>query len=250
MRYILAALIPCAAHAQSTLAPCSGKFADTYFAGVNSITDRAVTQPFQLQLATLPSFQRESVLRLVGTEIYFVQFRKFYWAETNSLDRSGATRKDFSKTKIPVRVRHAPLSADLAQRVLWAYLNAIAGAKNAEQMGVDGVSYVFTTPEKACALAWSPAPDSYNGRLIGLLKLLESMPLTAPAQTCKGASCRSPACLKSCRPKTSQPPSRLDLPRLRFRTPSRKRWRLNQSQIFLTAPSPAFTAAAPLSSGA
>lgn len=171
--YLLAALIPCAAHAQSVLVPCKGQFADAYFAGVNSITDRAITQPFQLQLTTLPAFQNESVLRLVGAEVYFVQFRKFYWAEANSLDRSGATRKDFSKTKIPVKVSHAPLSGDLAQRVLLAYRKAIAGTKDKEQMGLDGVAYVFTTPDKACGQAWSPAPDSPNGRLIALLQRLE-----------------------------------------------------------------------------
>jgi hypothetical protein len=180
--YILAALIPCAAHAQSALAPCNGQSSDDYFAGVNRITDRAVKQPFQLQLTTLPSFQSESVLRLAGSEIYLVQFRKFYWAEANSLDRSGAMRKDFSKTQIPVKVRHAPLSGELAQRVLQAYLAAMASAKSTEQMGVDGVSYIFTTPDKACAQAWSPAPDSHNGRLIELLTLLEKHAgYTAPA---------------------------------------------------------------------
>jgi len=171
--YFLAALIPCAAHAQSALAPCNGQFSDAYFAGMNRIADRAVKQPFQLQLTTLPSFQNESVLRLAGSEIYLVQFRKFYWAEANSLDRSGATRKDFSKTQIPVKVRHAPLSAALAQRVLQAYLDAIATAKNTEPMGVDGTTYVVSTPDKGCALAWSPAPESHNGKLITLLASLE-----------------------------------------------------------------------------
>lgn len=130
--------------AQNALEPCLRDFADAYHAGVNKTINDAVVQRSSLQLTTLPSFQPESGLRLVGTELYFVEFQSFYWGESQYIDRDGNGHMNFTKPKIITNTRHAPISATVARRVEHIYSKAIAKAKKSDQMGLDGVSYVFS----------------------------------------------------------------------------------------------------------
>jgi hypothetical protein len=159
--------------AQNALEPCHDQFADPYYARVVKTIDDAVMQPSSLQLTTLPSFEPESGVRLVGTELYFVQFKSFFWADSYHRARDGSYRMDFARPKIATRVRHAPLSSTLARRIEQVYAAAVAKAKNADWMGVDGVTYAFSTSNRACALAWSPKSGTSNGRLVALLERLE-----------------------------------------------------------------------------
>lgn len=161
------------AGAQNALEPCLRNYADAYHIGINKIINEAVAHPPSLQLTTLPSFEAESGLRLVGTEIYFVQFRSFYWGESQVFDRHGVGHMDFSKPKIATKIRHAPLSAPLARLVEHTYSKAIAKARRSDQMGLDGTSYVFSTSDGSCGWTWSPGPRTRNGRLVELMKRLE-----------------------------------------------------------------------------
>ncbi len=54
------------ANARATLQPCDSMDANPYYAGVNRIISSAVKRPSQLPLTTLPSFEAESGLRIVG----------------------------------------------------------------------------------------------------------------------------------------------------------------------------------------
>jgi hypothetical protein len=159
--------------AQNALEPCRDRFADAYHARVAKTIDDAVIQPSSLRLTTLPSFQPESGLRLVDTELYFVQFTSFFWADSYYRAADGSYRMDFARPKIATMVRHAPLSSMLARRVEQVYARAIAKAKHADGRGLDGVTYAFSTPNGACAYAWSPKPDTSNGWLVELMGRLE-----------------------------------------------------------------------------
>jgi hypothetical protein len=159
--------------AQNALEPCQDELADPYHGAVGQVIDKAVARPASLQLTTFPSFEAESGLRLAGTELYFVEFKSSYWGESQYLARDGSYRMDFSRPKILTKVRHAPLSAGLAQRVERAYAGSIAKAKKSDWMGLDGVIYLFATSNGACAVAWSPKPRTPNVRLVELMARLE-----------------------------------------------------------------------------
>jgi hypothetical protein len=160
-------------YAQSALEPCPPEFLADYYLGVDKIIDDAVGRPARLALTTLPSFHAESGVRLVGTDVYLVRFDSFFWAEANSFDeKSGRGRTDFSKPRIKTKVHSAALSPEIANRVEQTYAAAIANAKKSDRLGLDGVSYRFSTPQTGCGEAWSPDPGTANARLVELSELL------------------------------------------------------------------------------
>ena len=170
---MLAGLLHSVCSAQDALEPCSRERANPYYDGVNQVISAAVGQQSSLLLTTLPSFEPESGVRLVGAKVYLVEFRSSFWAESNHVNRQGIGRMDFTKPAIKTRTRHAPIDAALARRIELVYSKAIANAKKLEQVGVDGVSYLMSTSNGACASAWSPRPRTPNDRLIMLLRRLE-----------------------------------------------------------------------------
>jgi hypothetical protein len=171
---VLLGFFQSAAVAQGSLEPCRQDFTDGYHVGVNKVIDGAVAAPSSLQLTTCPSFQAESGLRLVASTIYFVEFQTAFWADSYVVDRKGNGRMDFAKPRTVAKSRNAQLSADTAQRIEHLYSQAIADARKSDRMGLDGTAYVLSTAKGACAWAWSPEPDSQNGRLVELLQRLEA----------------------------------------------------------------------------
>jgi hypothetical protein len=159
--------------AQNALEPCQDELADPYHSGVGKVIDKAVARPTSLQLTTFPSFEAESGLRLAGSELYFVEFKNFFWGESQHLALDGSYRMDFSRPKTLTKVRHAALSAGLAKRVERAYAGSIAKAKKFDARGLDGTIYLFATSSGACAVAWSPKPGTRNARLVELMERLE-----------------------------------------------------------------------------
>jgi hypothetical protein len=179
----LVGMFHCAASAQSALEPCPTVQPNPYYDGVNRVIDNSVGRPSSLHLTSLPSFEAESGLRLVGTEVYFVQFRTQFWSESVYPQRDGSYRMNFTKPNIITRVHHAPLSPAIMKRVLDVYARAASTAKKQDSIGIDGVTYLILTPGIACALAWSPDPKTANGRLITLMQRLEiHATLSAPRQ--------------------------------------------------------------------
>ncbi|WP_035372893.1 hypothetical protein [Pseudoduganella violaceinigra] len=159
--------------AQDLLEPCHPKSGNPYYTGVYRVIDKAVGRPSRLQLTTFPSFQSESGIRLVDSEVYFVEFQAFFWDQSYVSDGSGVGHMDFSKPKITTKVRHAALSPPVAERVQLVFAKAIANAKESDAGGLDGTSYVFSTSGESCGAAWSPEPRSKNGRLVELMRRLE-----------------------------------------------------------------------------
>lgn len=175
MRYATFLFLACtlAAHAtaQDALEPCRDRFDDRYHKAVTRVIDKAVAKPARLMLATIPSFEPESGLRLVGNEIYHVEFPTSFWHE--SYPKGGTGRMDFTAPRIAGKVRRALLSADVANRVERVFVNAIARSRESDAAGLDGVSYVITTPDNLCGYAWSPRKGSRNAQLIQLMQRLE-----------------------------------------------------------------------------
>lgn len=174
---LLAALMAAlhgSARAQSSLELCGQDFADGYHTGVNKRIDAAVALKPSLLLTTFPSFEKESGIRIAGSDIYFVEFRNQFWGESYVVDRKGVGHMDFTKPKGAVTARHAPLAASITDRIVRLFSKAISEAAHSDRMGLDGTAYVFSTPDGACGWAWSPAPESRNGRLVELARRLES----------------------------------------------------------------------------
>lgn len=169
------------ASAQGSLEPCGQDFADGYHTGVNSRIEAAVARKSSLQLTTYPSFEVESGLRLVGPDLYFVEFRTQFWNDSYVVDRKGVSHMDFTKPKTDVRTSHVRLDPAIAARVERIYSKAIAEAKHSDRGGLDGTTFVFSTQQGACGSTWSPAPGSANGRLVELARRLGTHTrLTAP----------------------------------------------------------------------
>ncbi len=175
MRRVLFVFLACAfgvrVTAQEALEPCRDRFNDPYHAAVKRVIDNAVAKPARLLLTTVPSFEAESGLRLVGNEIYHVEFPTSFWYESYPKGENG--RMDFTKPRIVGKVRRASLSQDVANRVEQVFANAIAKSKDSGWAGIDGVSYIFATPDNRCAQAWSPKPGSRNGKLVQLMQRME-----------------------------------------------------------------------------
>ncbi|GEM_PF-3378004 len=161
------------ASAHDALEPCRDERNDPYHTRVNGLIDKAVGKPSSIRLTTYPSFASESGLRIVGNELYFVEFARSFWDESFEQVSKHEYRMNFKKPDIRTRTRHAPLSALAADRIRRVYASAIAQPKESGHMGLDGVSYVFTTSDGACAWTWSPEPSTRTGRLVELLKRLE-----------------------------------------------------------------------------
>ncbi|HBN9513373.1 hypothetical protein [Pseudomonas aeruginosa] len=160
-------------YAQSELEPCDNEFSGEYYARVDRVIAEAVGQRAQLKLTTIPSFEPESGVRLVGTDVYFVRFLNSLWAEATSFDEAGYGHTDYAKPKITTEVRHAPLAPGLAKRVEQVFLQSIANTKKSDDLRLDGVTYRFSADQNSCGATWSPDPESHSGHLVGLVKLLE-----------------------------------------------------------------------------
>lgn len=179
----LIGLFHCVASAQSALEACPTVPPNPYYDGVNAVIDKSVGKPSSLHLTSLPSFAVESGVRLVGTEVYFVQLRKQFWSESVRHQRDGSYRMDFTKPNIITRVRHAPLSLAVMKRIEDVYARAASSSKKQKNMGLDGVIYLISPAGLACAFVWSPDPNTASGRLITLMQRLGiHATLAAPRQ--------------------------------------------------------------------
>ncbi len=165
---ILVSALLCGRSYAQTLEPCrQPEFLAGYYRGVDRVIDNAVGQTPSLSLTTLPSFWAESGVRIVGSDVYFVEFKSSFWGEANSYG-------SFASPRIETKTHRAAISPELASRIEEIYAGAIAGASQTDRRGVDGVSYRFSSPRAGCGETWSPEPDTVNARLVELLVLLSN----------------------------------------------------------------------------
>lgn len=174
-------------YAQSELEPCDNEFSGEYYARVDRVIAEAVGQRAQLKLTTIPSFEPESGVRLVGTDVYFVKFLNSLWAEATSFDEAGYGHTDYAKPQITTEVNHAPLAPGLSKRVEQVFLQSIANTKKSDELRLDGVTYRFSTDKNSCGTTWSPDPESHSGRLVKVFRLLEKHAVLESASDLKNS---------------------------------------------------------------
>jgi len=168
LKLLICAWLSTAAQAQDFLGPCEK---DEYYRGVEERIDSAIGLKPELSLTTLPSFSPESGVRLVGSEVYYVEFQSSLWVEAYP-KIFDIRDMDFVSPKVKTKVYHSSLNPDIAHNVMLAYGAAISAARRRDRWGMDGVSYRFTSPGAGCGEAWSPDPETHNATLVQLLELL------------------------------------------------------------------------------
>jgi hypothetical protein len=146
-----------------------------YESRVEAISRGAMPGEVEFWVTVIPSFQPEWG---VGTSAdgghYFVThvvFQRSLWAD--SLVESGPTAMayDFSKPRVGTVARTSSISAELYQALRSEWNRSIDGARPAEGLGLDGMTYKFQSPGR-CASTLSPGPETRNGKLVDLVMAL------------------------------------------------------------------------------
>lgn len=92
---------------------------------------------------------------------------------------------DFTQPELVTRISHVSVGARLPRRIEQVYAGAIAAAERADEMGVDGDTFVFSLAGHGCRTTWSPRPDTCNARLIELMERQRHTMLSAPTDVRK-----------------------------------------------------------------
>jgi hypothetical protein len=173
------------AAADDYLEPCRVSMAE-YESRVESISRTAMPGEAEFWVTVIPSFQPEwSVGVSSDGGRYFVThviFQQSLWGR--SLVQSGPNKYSYDFSKPDVRTtRHTVVISDELHRALRSeWERSIASARPAEGLGLDGVTFKFELSGR-CGSAWSPDPETPNGKLVDLV-----MSLARFADTNNGSS--------------------------------------------------------------
>jgi hypothetical protein len=179
MRYASSAIVmgslafTCAV-ADDHLEPCQAYLAE-YESRVEAISRAATPGDIELWVTVIPSFQPEWSVGVSADNGQFllthVTFKPSLWG--SSLVRSGPNTfaYDFSKPHIQTTVTTAKISAELHDALRSVWDSSIAGARSTEGIGLDGTTFKFQLPGR-CGSAWSPGPETRNGKLVDLVMAL------------------------------------------------------------------------------
>jgi len=179
MRYALAAILTCClavtcAVADDHLEPCQGHLAE-YESRVEAISRAAMPGDVEFWVVVIPSFQPEWSVGVSADNGHFllthVAFQPSLWG--SSLVQSGPNTfdHDFSKPHIQTKARTANISAGLHEALRAEWDRSIAGTRSTEGIGLDGVTFKFQLSGR-CGSAWSPSPETRNGKLVDLVTAL------------------------------------------------------------------------------
>ena len=183
MRYVKAILIIAAllsapqVRAEDHLAPCSD-FLNGYESRVDAIAHGATPGTIDFWVTVIPSFEPEWSVG-VSTDgdqhsLTYVVFDKSLWQGGWISQGPTSMRHDPSAGRVKPRAKTAPISHSLYQGLRSEWERSIKSSRPSEIIGVDGVSYNFKLPDQ-CASAWSPKPDTRNGRLVALVEALRAL---------------------------------------------------------------------------
>jgi hypothetical protein len=142
---------------------------------VESISRTAMPGEAEFWVTVIPSFQPEwSVGVSVDRGRYFVThviFQQSLWGR--SLVQSGPDTYsyEFSKPDVQTARHTVVISDDLHTALRSEWERSIASARPAEGLGLDGVTFKFQLSEH-CGSAWSPDPETRNGKLVDLVMSL------------------------------------------------------------------------------
>jgi hypothetical protein len=179
MRFVLVAVVTgcltlrCAS-ADEHLEPCQGHFAE-YESRVEALSRAAMPGDVEFLVTVIPSFKPEWSVGVSADKGRFflthVVFQPSLWG--SSLVQTGPNTfgYDFQKPHVQTTATTANISAGLHEALRSEWDRSIVGARPSEGIGLDGVTFKFQLSGR-CGSAWSPDPETRNGKLIDLVTAL------------------------------------------------------------------------------
>ena len=179
MRCALAAVVTgcltvtCAV-ADEHLEPCRGHLAE-YESRVEALSRAAMVGDVEFLVTVIPSFQPEWSVGVSADKGHFflthVVFQPSLWASSQVQTGPNTFGYDFQKPHVQTTAKTANISAELHEALRSEWDRSIAGARPSEGIGFDGVTFKFESSGR-CGSAWSPDPETRNGKLINLVMAL------------------------------------------------------------------------------
>jgi hypothetical protein len=126
-------------------------------------------------VTVIPSFQPESSVGVSAANGHFllthVVFQSSLWGSSNVQLGPNIFGRDFSKPDIQTTARTANVSRKLYEALRSEWDRSIARARPTDGVGLDGETFNFQLLGR-CGSAWSPDPESRNGKLVALVMAL------------------------------------------------------------------------------
>jgi hypothetical protein len=179
MRYALAAVsIGCltatCAVAGDYLEPCQAHLAE-YESRVEAISRAATPGNVEFWVTVIPSFQPEWSVSVSADNGHFllthVTFQPSLWGSSQVQTGPNKFGYDFQKPHVQTTVKTTSISGELHDALRSEWDRSIAGARPAQGIAVDGVTFKFQLSGR-CGSAWSPDSETRNGKLIDLVMAL------------------------------------------------------------------------------
>jgi hypothetical protein len=179
MRYSLTALVTgCLtvtfALADEHLEPCQGHLAE-YESRVEALSRAAMPGEVEFVVTVIPSFQPEWSVGVSADNGHFflthVAFQPSLWGSSLVQTGPNTFRYDFQKPQVQTTAKTANISAELHEALRSEWDRSIAAARPSKGIGLDGVTFKFQLSGH-CGSAWSPDPETRNGKLIDLVMAL------------------------------------------------------------------------------
>jgi hypothetical protein len=162
------------AQAEDRLAPCHD-FLQEYERKVEAIAHEAMPGAVQFWVTVIPSFTPEwSVGVSVDAGHYLlthVIFDQSLWHSSWVETGPNTQTNDPSKGNAQAKGTTTSISAELYEALHSEWDASIKAARRSDMLGLDGVTYNFRFPGE-CGSAWSPAPETRNGKLVELVDAL------------------------------------------------------------------------------
>jgi hypothetical protein len=179
MRCALAAVVTgcltvtCAV-ADEHLEPCRGQLAE-YESRVEALSRAAMPGDVEFLVTVIPSFQPEWSVGVSADNGHFflthVAFQPSLWDSSQVQTGPNTFGYDFQKPHVQTTAKTANISAELREALRSEWDRSIAGARPAQGIAVDGVTFKFQLSGR-CGSAWSPDSETRNGKLIDLVMAL------------------------------------------------------------------------------
>jgi len=179
VRFALAAVVTgcltltCAV-AGEHLEPCQGHLAE-YESRVEALSRGAMPGDVEFLVTVIPSFQPEWSVGVSADKGHFflthVVFQPSLWGSSQVQTGPNTFGYDFQKSHVQTTATTVNISAELHEALRSEWDRSIAGARRSEGIGLDGVTFKFQLSGR-CGSAWSPDPETRNGKLIDLVTAL------------------------------------------------------------------------------
>jgi hypothetical protein len=172
--FVTGCLTVTCAVADEHLEPCQGHLVE-YESRVEALSRAAMPGDVEFFVTVIPSFQPEWSIGVSADKGQFflthVAFQRSLWGSSQVQTGPNTFGYDFQKPHILTTTKTANISAELHEALRSEWDRSIAGARPSKRIGLDGVMFKFQLSGR-CGSAWSPDPETRNGKLINLVMAL------------------------------------------------------------------------------